>query len=83
MELKICITFALAIEKVVSIGPWCNGNTPVFGTVIQGSSPCGPTEKTPHFEEFFIGVNSKSQIHLNRTFLLDFKCYHWSFCVVY
>jgi len=20
---------------------------------------------------------------LNRIFLLDFKCYHWSFCVVY
>lgn len=23
-------------------GSWCNGNTPVFGTVIQGSSPCEP-----------------------------------------
>ena len=21
------------------------GNTPVFGAVIQGSSPCGPTKK--------------------------------------
>ncbi len=28
----------------IGIGPWCNGNTPVFGTVIQGSSPCGPTK---------------------------------------
>ncbi len=28
----------------LGIGPWCNGNTPVFGTVIQGSSPCGPTK---------------------------------------
>src|SRR5690606_40634322 len=28
------------------IGPWCNGNTTVFGAVIQGSSPCGPTNKT-------------------------------------
>ena len=27
-------------------GEWCNGNTPVFGTVIQGSSPCGPTKRT-------------------------------------
>ena len=67
----------------MGIGPWCNGNTPVFGTVIQGSSPCGPTKKTPQFEEFFIGINLKNPIHLNRIFLLDFKCYHWSFCVVY
>lgn len=42
----------------MAIGPWCNGNTPVFGTVIQGSSPCGPT-KTPinlftRFLGFFI-----------------------------
>ncbi len=28
-----------------AIGPWCNGNTADFGSVIQGSSPCGPTEK--------------------------------------
>ncbi|CAL2083100.1 hypothetical protein T190115A13A_190021 [Tenacibaculum sp. 190524A02b] len=27
------------------IGLWCNGNTPVFGTDIQGSSPCRPTKK--------------------------------------
>ncbi len=26
------------------IAPWCNGNTPVFGTDIQGSSPCGATK---------------------------------------
>ena len=24
-------------------GSWCNGNTTVFGSVIQGSSPCEPT----------------------------------------
>jgi hypothetical protein len=24
------------------------GNTPVFGTDIQGSSPCRPTKKTPN-----------------------------------
>lgn len=23
-------------------GEWCNGNTPVFGTVILGSSPSSP-----------------------------------------
>lgn len=23
-------------------GEWCNGNTAVFGTVVQGSSPCSP-----------------------------------------
>jgi hypothetical protein len=23
--------------------PWCNGSTPVFGIVSQGSSPCGST----------------------------------------
>lgn len=37
----------------MGIGPWCNGNTPVFGTVIQGSSPCGPTVKLLNYEEFF------------------------------
>ena len=24
-------------------GLWCNGNTTVFGAVIRGSNPCGPT----------------------------------------
>lgn len=27
------------------IDPWCNGSTPVFGTVSQGSSPCGSTKR--------------------------------------
>ena len=27
------------------IDPWCNGNTPVFGTVILGSSPSGSTQR--------------------------------------
>ncbi len=31
------------------IGSWCNGNTTVFGAVIQGSSPCEPTKKNPTF----------------------------------
>lgn len=39
----------------MGIGPWCNGNTPVFGTVIQGSSPCGPTKKLRYnYRSFFI-----------------------------
>jgi hypothetical protein len=25
-------------------GPWCNGNTPDFGSVILGSNPGGPTK---------------------------------------
>ncbi len=24
-----------------NISPWCNGSTTVFGTVCQGSNPCG------------------------------------------
>lgn len=37
------------------IGSWCNGNTTVFGAVIQGSSPCEPTKKIPLLEAgFFI-----------------------------
>jgi hypothetical protein len=44
VKFKICITFALAIADHV---PWCNGNTAVFGTVVQGSSPCGTTKKNP------------------------------------
>ncbi len=44
---KIYITFAPAITMMaLVIGLWCNGNTPVFGTVIQGSSPCGPTKNS-------------------------------------
>lgn len=25
------------------LGPWCNGNTTGFGSVIRGSNPRGPT----------------------------------------
>lgn len=35
--------FALNLHPHLGIGLWCNGNTPVFGTDIQGSSPCRPT----------------------------------------
>jgi hypothetical protein len=68
----------------MGIGPWCNGNTPVFGTVIQGSSPCGPTEKTPQIEEFFIAINlKKSDSFESDFFCLYFESNDWSFRVVY
>ncbi len=38
-ELKLCFKFAPEID------PWCNGSTPVFGIVSQGSNPCGSTIK--------------------------------------
>ncbi len=37
VQLKLYFKFAPALAHGVI------GNTPVFGTVIQGSSPCGPT----------------------------------------
>ena len=36
--------FDLNLLPQMRIGPWCNGNTPVFGAVILGSSPSGPTK---------------------------------------
>ena len=48
---KIRLIFALAISNH---GLWCNGNTTVFGTVIQGSSPCRPTKKLLHLKELFL-----------------------------
>ena len=59
--LFFCSTFALAIFKQTRfiiagfIGPWCNGNTTVFGAVIQGSSPCGPTKHS--FGNVFFALN--------------------------
>ena len=50
VELKLYFKFAPALAHGVI------GNTPVFGTVIQGSSPCGPTKLTKKpliFERFF------------------------------
>ncbi len=46
--IKKCLfrsNFVLNLHALRGIGPWCNGNTPVFGTVILGSSPSGPTNK--------------------------------------
>ncbi len=39
----------ISFKFAPAIVPWCNGNTPVFGTVIQGSSPCGTTKKANQF----------------------------------
>ena len=38
------------------IAPWCNGSTPVFGTVSLGSSPGGVTQSLAGFnlQDFFI-----------------------------
>ena len=50
--LFFCSTFALAIFKQTRfiiasfIGLWCNGNTADFGSVVLGSSPSRPTNKT-------------------------------------
>jgi uncharacterized protein YkwD len=32
-----------ARDYIKNTGVWCNGNTTVFGAVVQGSSPCTPT----------------------------------------
>jgi hypothetical protein len=39
------LKFVLNLHSLNSngIGLWCNGNTTVFGAVVQGSSPCRPT----------------------------------------
>ena len=36
---KVYVNFAPANDS------WCNGSTPVFGIVSQGSSPCESTKK--------------------------------------
>lgn len=43
VELKLSIKFATANAQLAY---GVIGNTPVFGTVIQGSSPCRPTKTT-------------------------------------
>ena len=45
-------------------GPWCNGNTTVFGAVFQGSSPCGPTDKPTLTSGFFVLQYKKNPILL-------------------
>ncbi len=47
------------------------GNTPVFGTVIQGSSPCGPTESPDaKVSGFFMPINhSGSSFSISISFI--------------
>ena len=40
-----------------AIGLWCNGNTTVFGAVIQGWNPCGPTKNLSEMRGFFYAIN--------------------------
>lgn len=42
------------INKIT--GSWCNGNTTVFGAVIQGSSPCEPTKKSYFYKVGFFFI---------------------------
>ena len=39
-------------ENSKYIGPWCNGNTTVFGAVVTGSNPVGPTFVEHKFYSF-------------------------------
>ncbi len=36
-------------QQRLMIVPWCNGNTPDFGSGIQGSNPCGTTRQRVSF----------------------------------
>lgn len=41
--------------------PWCNGSTPVFGTVCLGSNPGGATLKRSSYiwKTFFLWLSAK------------------------
>ena len=62
------------------LGRWCNGNTTDSGPVIQGSSPCRPTNfKPPFIGGFFVlcfGQYIKKEFSRNevtpKSFLSDF-----------
>ena len=43
VNLKLCFKFAPSIKQLAH---GVIGNTPVFGTDIQGSSPCRPTKES-------------------------------------
>ena len=45
-------------EDTGPAGEWCNGNTPVFGTVILGSSPSSPA--TFFFLHIFQNIKKNS-----------------------
>ena len=53
VSLKVSLTFAPENDS------WCNGSTPVFGIVSQGSSPCESTKKLQFIEAFFVFNNFK------------------------
>lgn len=58
-ETKKCSKFALAKQNNSDVrqtwnGPWCNGNTTVFGAVFLGSSPSGPTKSPDLIGTFFM-----------------------------
>jgi hypothetical protein len=84
-ELKICITFALAIEKVVwelahGVMVTLRFLVPSFKVRVL----VGQQKKTPQFEEFFIGINlKKSDSFESDFFCLYFESNDWSFRVVY
>ena len=55
--------FAPALEKNNAL--WCNGSTPVFGTVSHGSNPCRVTPlklQDLFLEAFFISLYHTPQI---------------------
>ena len=38
---RLCSRIMFPVEILFFFSPWCNGNTPVFGTGIPGSNPGG------------------------------------------
>ncbi len=73
------------------IGLWCNGNTTVFGAVVLGSSPSGPTEKPLRNERLSFFIKGMSWHKKSGSFeplfvfievRLDLKSNNRSHCVV-
>lgn len=67
--------FDVNLHPHLGIGLWCNGNTPVFGTDIQGSSPCRPTKSFTFIVELFLcpyilNVIKGRKIFLERFFVI-------------
>ena len=52
--------FVLTLQPQSDFGRWCNGNTTGFGSVIPGSNPSRPTEKTVIRQSFFVGFRDES-----------------------
>ena len=70
------INFVLNLHSLYGNGngPWCNGNTTVFGAVFLGSSPSGPTKKPPDSGGFFYLIYFRN--------VLYFESNHWANSVV-